>query len=406
MSTTTMRPSVAFAGTAGIFAVFFLAAGAPTPLLGLRQQQWGFSAGLLTIAFSVYAVALLVALLVGGSLSDHLGRRPVLLGALVVETVSMVGFLLAPSIGWLIVARVLQGVATGLGTSAFSAAIAEHAPAHLKKLAGGLSAASVAGGLGLGALLTGAAIQLTDSANTIVFAALTALMLAAIVFVLATPETGVRRPGARRSLAPTIAVPTAARGEFLASIPVHVAGWMFPAFFLGLSPAVLRLHFGLHGGLVTGFTAFVGPFAAAVAGFVFARHDPRRGTLLGLGLVLLGMIVVFAGVTATVLPLVWVGALLGGAGFGGTFGGQVRLIAPHAGAHQRASLFSAVYTVAYLAFGVPVVIAGQLAPRWGLVPTFDSYAAVVVILALLGLAVQGARAIRQGQESETLTVLS
>ena len=402
----TIRPATAFAGIAGIFGTFFLAAGAPTPLLGLRQQQWGFSAGLLTIAFSVYAVALLVALLFGGSLSDHLGRRPVMLASLTIEAVSMVGFLLAPSIGWIIASRALQGVATGLGTSAFSAAITEHAPAHLKKLAGGLSAASAAGGLGLGALLTGAAIQWTGAANTIVFAILTALMLGAVVFVLVTPETGVRRPGARRSLTPTIAVPAPARGEFLASIPVYVAGWMFPAFFLGLSPAVLRLHFGLHGGLVTGFTAFVGPFAAALAGFFFARHDPRRGTLVGLALVLLGMLVVLTGVTATVLPLVWVGALLGGAGFGGTFGGQIRLITPHAGAHERASLFSAVYTVAYLAFGVPVVIAGQLAPRWGLLPTFDSYAAVVITLALVGLAVQGARASRQRRESEAHAVQS
>ena len=393
-----VNPSLSFAGTVGIFAAFFLAAGAPTPLLGLRQQQWGFSAGLLTIAFSAYAVALLAALLVGGSLSDHVGRRPVLLAALGLETASMIGFLLAPSIGWVISARVVQGLATGLGTSAFSAAISEHAPAHLKGLAGGLSAASVAGGLGLGALLTGAAIQLTEAANTIVFTTLTSLMLAAIVFVAATPETGVRRPGARRSLTPTVAVPTSARGEFLAGIPVHVAGWMFPAFFLGLSPAVLRLHFGQNGGLVTGFTAFVGPFAAAAAGFVFARHDPRRGTLAGLVLVLLGMLVVFAGVTATVLPLVWVGALLGGAGFGGTFGGQVRLIAPHAGAHERASLFSAVYTVAYLAFGVPVVIAGQLTPRWGLLPTFDSYAALVVVLAVVGLAVQGIRATQERRD--------
>jgi MFS family permease len=181
---------------------------------------------------------------------------------------------------------------------------------------------------------------------------------------------------------------------------------MFPAFFLGLSPVVLRLHFGLTGGLVIGFTAFVGPFSAALAGFLFARHDPRRGTLVGLALVALGMVVVLAGVTATALPLVWVGALLGGAGFGGTFGGQVRLLAPHAGAHDRASLFSAVYTVAYLAFGLPVVIAGQLAPRWGLIATFEAYAASVIGLALLGLAVQGVRAAREQAESGAVSTAS
>jgi MFS family permease len=70
-----MSPMAAFAGLATVFAAFFFAAGAPTPLLSLRQQEWGFSAGTLGIAFSIYALALLAALLTGGSLSDHIGRR-------------------------------------------------------------------------------------------------------------------------------------------------------------------------------------------------------------------------------------------------------------------------------------------------------------------------------------------
>jgi MFS family permease len=142
-----------FAGLAAVFGAFFFAAGAPTPLLSLRQQEWGFSAGTLTIAFSIYALGLLAALLVGGSLSDHIGRRPVMLAALYGELGSMIVFVFAPTITWVIVARALQGLATGLATSAFNAAIAEQAPAHLKKFAGALAGASVAGGLGIGALL-------------------------------------------------------------------------------------------------------------------------------------------------------------------------------------------------------------------------------------------------------------
>ncbi|MGY2876667.1 MFS family permease [Marmoricola sp. URHA0025 HA25] len=390
----TVSSRTAFAGVAAVFASFFLAAGAPTPLLALRQQEWGFSAGTLTFAFSVYALALLGALLVGGSLSDHVGRRPVLLAALYGELASMLVFLFAPTITWVVVARALQGLATGFATSAFSAAIAEHAPAHLKKLAGGLSAGSVAGGLGLGALLTGAAVQFTPDANRLVYGILAGVMVVALVFVSLTPETAVGRPGALASLSPRISLPAHVRTEFLAGVPVHIAGWMFPAFFLGLSPAVLRIQFGLDGGLVTGFTAFVGPFTAAVASFAFGRHPARRSTLLGTALVLLGMVVVLIGVTATWLPAVWIGAVLGGGGFGSAFGGQLRLIAPHVAPDERAGVFAGIYTVGYLAFGVPVILAGQLAPRWGLLATFESYAAVVIGFAVAGLAVQAVLAKR------------
>ena len=384
----TLSPSTAFAGVTTAFAAFFLAAGAPTPLLAVRQQQWGFSAGTLTFAFSVYAFGLLVALLVAGSLSDHVGRRPVMLAALYAELASMVVFLVAPDVTWVVVARAVQGLATGLATSAFSAAIAEHAPDHLKRLAAGLAAASVAGGLGVGALLTGAAVQLSADANTLVFGALAVVMAAAIVLVTFTGETSVRRAGALRSLTPRLSLPAHVRSEFAAGIPVHLAGWMFPAFFLGLSPAVLRLHFHLDGGLVTGFTAFLGPFAAAVSGFVFARHPARRSTLVGMVLVLGGALLVLVGVTETWLVTLWIGAVLGGTGFGAAFGAQLRLIAPRVAGHERAGVFAGVYTAAYLAFGVPVILAGQLAPRWGLVPTAQAYATTVAVLAGAAIAVQ------------------
>ncbi|WGM20261.1 MFS transporter [Paenarthrobacter sp. OM7] len=377
-----------FIGLALVFAAFFFAAGAPTPLLSLRQQEWGFSAAALSIAFSIYAIGLLAALLIGGSLSDHLGRRPVMLMALYGELLSMAAFIFAPNIAWVIAARALQGVATGLATSAFNAAIAEHAPPHRKKLAGGLTGASVAGGLGIGALVTGAAVQFTPDANTLIFAILAVVMIIAVVYVSLTAETAITRPGALRSLAPRLGLPASIRREFGAGLPVHIAGWMFPALFLGLSPALLRLQFGLEGGLIAGFTAFLGPFSAAVASFYFARHPARHSTLAGASLILAGIVVVLIGLSAPWLPAIWIGAVLGGIGFGGSFGGQLRLIAPLIEPQQQAGVFASIYTAAYLAFSVPVVIAGLLVPVWGLVPTLQAYAVTLLAFAALGAVIQ------------------
>lgn len=390
-----------FIGLAAVFAAFFFAAGAPTPLLALRQQEWGFSAGALTIAFSIYAIGLLVALLVGGSLSDHMGRRPVMLMALYGELLSMVVFIMAPSITWVIIARAIQGLATGLATSAFNAAITEHAPAHRKNLAGGLAGASVAGGLGIGALVTGAAVQLTPDANTLIFAILAGVLLLAIIYVSFTAETGLKRPGALASLTPRLGLPSSVRREFGSGIPVHIAGWMFPALFLGLSPALLRIQFGLDGGLVAGFTAFLGPFAAAVSGFFFARQPARRSTLIGVSLILAGIVVVLIGISAPWLPAIWAGAFLGGIGFGGSFSGQIRLIAPLVQPHQRAGVFAGIYTAAYLAFSIPVITAGLLIPLLGLVTTLQFYAATILVFAALGVAMQAIR-LRQQQAPEAV----
>jgi len=111
-----LSPTSAFVATALTFAAFYLAAGAPTPLLVIFQQQWHFAAWVLTVAFAIYALGLLAALLVVGSLSDHIGRRPVLVAALVVELIAMVMFAVAPDVGWVIAARAIQGIATLLAS--------------------------------------------------------------------------------------------------------------------------------------------------------------------------------------------------------------------------------------------------------------------------------------------------
>ena len=106
-----LPPAASFTAMTAAFAAFFIAAGAPTPLLPIYEANWNFPASMVTLAFGVYAIALLLTLLIVGSLSDHIGRRPLLIGALALELVSMLVFLVSPSITWLVAARVIQGVA-------------------------------------------------------------------------------------------------------------------------------------------------------------------------------------------------------------------------------------------------------------------------------------------------------
>jgi MFS family permease len=73
---------MALAGAAVAFTTVYVAAGALTPLLVVYRQEWQFPASELTLAFAVYAVGFLAGVLTLGPLSDHVGRRPALLGAL------------------------------------------------------------------------------------------------------------------------------------------------------------------------------------------------------------------------------------------------------------------------------------------------------------------------------------
>ncbi|CAN5151379.1 MFS transporter [soil metagenome] len=383
-----LSPTVAFAGTAIAFASLYLAAGAPSPLFALLEEQWGFPPALLTIAFAAYAIGLLAALLVVGGLSDHLGRRPVLIASLAVELVAMVMFIVAPNIGWLIAARVVQGIATGAATSAFTASVIELAPPRFARVGQIIGATAAAGGLGLGALLGGVAVQFSARPAIIVFSALAVIMAFGIVIAAGSTETVSRRAGALRSLVPKVTVPPAARRDFIAAVPGLVGAWMLAALFLGLVPSMIRVVFHIDSGLLNGTTAFIEPGAAAVAGFVLGSVGARRVSIIGNAAVLVGAATIVVGIATGILPLVMIGGLIGGVGFGSVFSGTLRLVGPLAGAHERAALFAAVFAVAYLAFGVPAIVVGQLVAPFGLLATAIGFAIVIGVASALGLATQ------------------
>jgi MFS family permease len=114
---------VALALLASIIVSFLAASSAPTPLYATYQAEWGFSPITTTVVFGVYAMAVLASLLVVGRISDHLGRRPVLLAALVVQAAAMLVFAGAGSVTALLAARVIQGLSTGAAMGAVGAAM-------------------------------------------------------------------------------------------------------------------------------------------------------------------------------------------------------------------------------------------------------------------------------------------
>src|SRR4051812_27417783 len=82
----------AFVLLASLAVSFLAGSSAPTPLYALYQARWGFSPIVTTLVFGIYALAVLVALLTVGRLSDHVGRRPVLIVATLLQAITMLAF--------------------------------------------------------------------------------------------------------------------------------------------------------------------------------------------------------------------------------------------------------------------------------------------------------------------------
>src|SRR5271156_5071242 len=136
-----------------ILASLFFGSAAASPLYQVYQAQFHFSAATLTAVFAVYVVVLLVTLLFFGSVSDYLGRLPVIITALVFSAAACVVFLAAHDVAALYVARSLQGIATGLASGAIGAALIDLQPPGTQRAPLVTSVFSTLG-LALGGLVT------------------------------------------------------------------------------------------------------------------------------------------------------------------------------------------------------------------------------------------------------------
>lgn len=361
---------------------FLAGSSVPTPLYAVYQAQWGFSPTVLTLVFGVYAIAVLVALLVAGRLSDHIGRRPVLMAAAAAQVLAMVVFAGADGVDDLLLARVFQGLFTGAAVAAVGAALLD-----LDRTRGAVAnAVAPMLGTAAGGLLAGLLVQYLPAPTHLVYAVMGtvfALQGLALAFVA---ETASRRPGALASLRPQLALPPAVLRPLLLVAPAIVAAWAVPGFYGSLGPTLLRSLAGSGSLLLGGAALFVLAGSGALAVLALQQQAPQRLLRIGTAALTAGLALVLAALSARSVALFLVATAVTGAGFGAAFQGSLRTVVSPLEAHQRAGVLSVLFVIAYLAMGVPAIVAGwSVAHGANILDTAQAFDAVVLVLAALAL---------------------
>ncbi len=354
---------------------------AATPLYRLYQQSMHLTPFWITIVFAVYVASLLAGLLTVGGLSDYVGRRPVILVALLLNAAAMLLFAEARDVGQLIVARAVQGLCVGTGTTALGAAILDTNRAR------GPLLNSVTPFLGLTAGSLGAAALITFAPDPLhrvyeVLLGLTALMIA---LLWAMPESTPRKAGALASLRPHISVPRQSRSILIRLTPANVAAWALGGLYLSLMPTVVATAMGVVSPWIGGVVVSALMLTAAIAVAVFRDWPARRLILTGTGTLSLGVAVSMFGIQQQQVAALLAGTVIAGAGFGSTFSGILRALLPTAEPDQRAGLLSAFYVQSYLAFSLPAVAAGLSVPLIGLSAAAYLYGTVIILLAVTSM---------------------
>ena len=388
--------AIGFWAVAAILFAFLFGTSAPTPLYPIYQRAFGFSAITLTAIYAAYAASGLIALLITGRVSDHVGRRPVAVFALIVQLLAMLVFIVAADELMLYIARLLQGLATGAAIGALSAWLIDLQPPGSQRRGALVGSTCLLLGLGTGALGAGLLVENTADPLRLVYWVLAVVYLCGLLAMPWIPDAVRHSQQWRGALKPEIGIPRSARDLFWATVPSLVATWALGGLYLSLGPAVASTLVGGNSPVSAGIVVMSLLGTAAVASLILRDAAPRVLMIRGSMLLIAGVTVTLAGVFVGSVAALYAGSAIAGVGLGPAFSAAVRSLVPLALPQERGALLGAVYIVVYVSFSVPAIVAGAATNAFGLGAATYGYGFVVI-----GLAAATAYAIaRMGPETK------
>ena len=376
------RPLLGSRGTfwsaAAVLALCLWSSGAPSVLYPLYGQLWELTPAVTTAVFGTYPLALIVALVLFGGLSDAVGRRRSMLMGVALITASAIVFALAPHVGFLFAGRVLQGLGTGLALGAASAALVEHNVSSNPRFASSMATVSTSTGLTLALIVSGALAQLVPLPLVLSYLVLFVLGIGALVALWVTPDD--RPVPAARWRPQPLRVPSGIRLTFvIATLSVSIA-YCVGAIFLSLGAQMVRQFAHTTDMLIVGALLGTSSLAIGATALLLSRVPAHVAVRIGalLSIASLGLMAVVAATGSIALFLVW--CLLGGVAYSFAFTGGLGLINRAAPAHHRGATLSVLYLFAYLLQALTAIGAGALATAIGLGPAVDLMAPVLGLL--------------------------
>jgi len=279
----------------------------PTALYPTLQDEYGLSTAVSTQLFAIYAVVVLAVLCVFGSLSDAIGRKPVMIFGLLASAASGILYATATDAPMLFIARIFSGICAGLVTGTATAYLTD----LVSSSARGASISSVANmvGLGSGPALAAFLTYFFPAVPMIAFSVHAVLSGLCIVALSVIPDSVVHRSNRLKLTLPL--VPRFALRDYcvgglmtlgfavmggctaMTSILVVRAFGITDLRLLGLIGSLIFVATTAGqkiGGKLVAQKVHLG-FAGLAVGTVFIALAPRVDGHLGVGIYLLGLLV-------------------------------------------------------------------------------------------------------------------
>ncbi|HUN34278.1 MAG TPA: MFS transporter [Trebonia sp.] len=346
-----------------------------SPMLIVYRHELGLGPGAIAGLFVIYAITLVPGLLIGGPLSDRLGRRAVVLPFAALSPVATL--LLATGSRDLVVigaGRALAGLCSGMvfgPATAWVRDLSEDDGPSARRAALALSA-----GFGLGPVV--AALLAQWSADPLVVPYLPHLALGLVAFAIGCTAPGTRpqrRAAADRSWPPA---PVRTRRFWLTVAPAAPLVFGTVSIAIVVLPEEVTSAHSLSAAYAGVMTALA--FLPGIGIQRFARRlAPETGMIVGTGAAVAGAAIGAAAVAGASQLLAGLAAVFLGMAYGLCLVCGLRQSEQLSDDHDRGAVVACYYVLAYLGFGAPYAVTGLNALA-GQPATLVILAAVAVLL--------------------------
>jgi MFS family permease len=373
-----------------------------SPLLIEYRHELSLSAGTLAGIFAIYAATLIPGLLIGGPVSDRIGRRPVVLPFVVLSPLATVMLMLGPrSLPVIAAGRALAGLCSGVvfgSATAWVQELSDDPAASARRSAVALSA-----GFATGPAIAAVLAEWAPDSLVLPYLPHVIIGLVAVLLLWPTPETVRRGAGAgetgpepqatARRRWPPQAVRTAR--FWLAVAPA--APWVFGA--ASLAFVVLPQEVTSAGSESVGYAGLITTItvASGIAVQPLARRlEARRrlaGEIAGLACAAVGAAVAIVVISASSRAGAAGVAVAFGLAYGLCLVSGLRECERLAAHGQHGAVVACFYALTYLGFGAPYLVDGLNGPlgRTGTFAVLAIVAAVSAVWTAFYTARQGSR---------------
>jgi MFS family permease len=339
----------------------------PTPLYAIYAVRDGLDSLTITLIYAVYAIGVILSLFFGGHVSDWIGRKAVFVPALLLNVVSAVIFILWPSFGGLVVARIVSGVSVGLTTATATAYLSElhlgarpGAPGRRAQI---IATAANLGGIGVGPIVAGILAQYAPAPLQLPYLVFAIAIAVLAILVAVSPETALIPSPVPRYRPQRIAVPRPTRGTFFAATGAGIAAFAVFGVFNSLVPSFLAtMHETSYA--FAGLVAFAAFAAGAAAQIALSSWDTRAMLRRSIPILIVGLALFSVGMWLPNIVVFVIGGIVTGAGAGLLFRSAMVTAGGAALPEARAEVLAGFFLGAYIGLSVPVIGLGVATLYW------------------------------------------